>query len=143
MKLSAREMRELVELDALCFEPPINYTLRDIRAYTSGPGVVLLREYTPVRLIGFCLGDSETGQITTLDVHPDHRGKGLGRLLLGKMIEEFKRRKTTKAISQVAIDNEKSLRLHQKMGFEIKYILYGYYPNGSAAFELELPLNDK
>ena len=56
------------------------------------------------------------------------------------MIEELEACGVTRAISQIALDNLPSLLLHQNMGFEIRSILYGYYPDGSAAYELELPL---
>ncbi len=140
VKLARKEIEELVKLDALCFEPPINYSYRELEAYTSLPGAILLREYEGKNLIAYCLGDAGTGEIITLDVHPHRRGHGIGKRLLTRMLDELRARGVTQAISQVAIDNLPSLRLHQNLGFEIRYILYGYYPDGSAAFELVLPL---
>ena len=140
MKLTRREIQELVELDALCFEPPINYSYSEMKHYTGRPGAILLREYDGNQLTAFCLGDSKDGSIVTIDVHPGFRRHGLGRRLLERMIEELEACGVTRAISQIALDNLPSLLLHKNMGFEIRSILYGYYPDGSAAYELELPL---
>lgn len=141
MKLTRNEIQELVELDALCFEPPVNYSYRDLLAYTKSEGAILLTEREGERLIAYCLGDALDGTIVTLDVHPEYRRRGLGRLLLKRMIEEMHRRGVPQAISQIAIDNLASLELHKSFGFKFDSILYNYYPDGSAAWELVLPLN--
>lgn len=141
MKLTPHEIRELVELDALCFEPPLNYSYRDLLAYTKTEGAILLSEREGGKLIAYCLGDALEGTIVTLDVHPDYRRHGLGRKLLSRMIEEMRRRKVPRAISQIAIDNIPSIELHKSFGFKIESILYDYYPDGSAAWELVLDLS--
>ena len=140
MKLTRREINELVTLDTLCFTPPLNYSYEELAAYISPPDAILLRQYEGENIIAFCLGDASSGEIITLDVHPRHRGKGIGKKLLSAMLDEFRKRDVRQAISQVAIDNLPSIRLHQKLGFEIRCILFDYYPDGSAAFELVLSL---
>ena len=143
MNLERKEIKELVVLDALCFDPPINYTYRDMVLYTRHPAAVLLREYEGERLIAFCLGHADNGNIITIDVHPDYWRQGLGRRLLKAIIEEFRSRSVPFAVSQIALDNLPSLTLHQSLGFEIRHVLYGYYSDGSAAYELALPLSPK
>jgi ribosomal protein S18 acetylase RimI-like enzyme len=141
MNLTRKEIKELVVLDALCFDPPINYTFRDMKLYTRHPEAVLLREYDGERLIAFCLGHADNGNIITIDVHPDHRRHGLGGKLLKTILKEFRSRGVPFAVSQIALDNLSSLTLHKNLGFEIRHILYGYYPDGSAAYQLVLPLS--
>jgi len=141
MKLTPHEIQELVVLDALCFEPPLNYSYRDLLAYTKFEGAILLREREGERLIAYCLGDALDGTILTLDVHPEYRRRGLGRRLLSGMIEEMRKRKAPCAVSQIAIDNLSSLELHKNLGFKFVSILYDYYPDGSAAWEMELDLS--
>jgi len=140
MKLAKKEIQELAELDALCFKPPINYSFRDIVFYTKPDHALLIRRYSGKKLIAFCLGSIKDGSIVTIDVHPDFRRRGLGRLLLEEIIEEFKKRGVRRAVSQIALDNLPSLKLHKELGFVITHILYGYYPDGSAAYELVLDL---
>jgi len=140
MKLTKEEIMELVHLDGLCFEPPICYNYRDMTNYVRRKGAILIRKRKGKKLIAFCLGDSSGGNIITVDVHPDYRRQGLGRQLLSEMLGRFRALGISKAVSQIAIDNIPSLRLHKSLGFEIRHILYGYYPDGSGAFELVLPL---
>ena len=140
MKLTKEEIMELVHLDGLCFEPPICYTYRDVTNYIRRKGATLLRKRKGEKLIAFCLGDSSDGNIITVDIHPDYRRQGLGRQLLSEMLEKFRALGVSKAVSQIALDNIPSLSLHKSLGFEIRHILYGYYPDGSGAFELVLPL---
>lgn len=140
MKFTRKEIKDLVALDALCFKPPINYGYRDLAFYTNQPDAVLLREYKENRLIAFCLGHANSGNVITIDVHPEYRRHGLGRKLLKGILKEFYSRKTPFAVSQIALDNLPSLKLHQDLGFEIRHILYGYYPDGSAAYELVRPV---
>ncbi|MBN1902625.1 GNAT family N-acetyltransferase [Candidatus Sumerlaeota bacterium] len=141
MKLTRKEIKDMVALDALCFDPPINYVFRDLAIYTGVKNAVLIREYEGERLIAFCLGDADSGNIITIDVHPDFRRRGLGRKLLKTILDEFKSRKTSFAISQIALDNLPSIKLHQDFGFEIRQILHEYYADGKSAYELVLPLN--
>jgi len=105
MNLSKKEIKELVELDARCFDPPINYSSRDIKFYTLHPEAILLREYEKKTLIAYCLGNAKDGNIITIDVHPLYRRRGLGRRLLVQMLREFRARNIAQAISQIALDN--------------------------------------
>jgi [ribosomal protein S18]-alanine N-acetyltransferase len=141
MKLSQEKIKKLVEMDALCFDPPINYSYEDLDHYTGKPGALLIEKSdNEGELIAFCLADTEDGNITTIDVHPDHRRKGLGRLLLCEILEKFRKTGVPEAVSQIAVDNIASLQLHKNLGFKIEYILDAYYPDGSSAYELVLPL---
>lgn len=50
---------------------------------------------------------------------PVHQGRGIGRQLLGRLIEEAKGHTDCETIvATLATDNRAGLELHQKMGFE-------------------------
>lgn len=55
-----------------------------------------------------------------LSVYLDHEqtGRGLGPALYGKIIDEIRERGFHTAIGGIAIPNEPSRRLHEKLGFE-------------------------
>lgn len=55
----------------------------------SLPGYVALVDG---ELAGYCFGDRETGEIAVLALLPVHEGQGIGKALLGLMVEEFKAR---------------------------------------------------
>lgn len=51
-------------------------------------------------------------------VHRDHRGKGLGRTLLQKLIQQARAQGLHLMVGVIDSDNEVSIALHRQMGFE-------------------------
>lgn len=41
-------------------------------------------------VVGFCSGDAETGEVLVLAVLPEYEGKGVGRRLLGEVVDELR-----------------------------------------------------
>jgi len=52
-------------------------------------------------------------------VHPEHQGKGLGRLLLSQLIEEARRIGKHVMVAGIESQNHASLHLHRQLGFTI------------------------
>ncbi|RJG01477.1 GNAT family N-acetyltransferase [Noviherbaspirillum sedimenti] len=52
-----------------------------------------------------------------LYIHKDHRGKGLGFSLMGRLIELAKEQQYHTIIGGIDMDNAASIALHQKLGF--------------------------
>jgi L-amino acid N-acyltransferase YncA len=85
---------------------------------------------------------------TTVYVHKDFVGKGIGSTLYGELINRLKKTSKAVAIGGISLPNEASVRLHEKMGFKNvgilknigrkfnKWISVGYW-------ELELIKNDE
>jgi len=53
----------------------------------SLPGYVGVSEG---KIIGYCFGDSEAGEIVVLALLPEYESKGVGKVLLDQMIESFR-----------------------------------------------------
>lgn len=53
----------------------------------SSPGHVAQVEG---RIIGYCFGDRDSGEIIVLAMLPEWEGKGIGKVLLARMIEDFR-----------------------------------------------------
>lgn len=53
----------------------------------SLPGYVAIVEG---KMIGYCFGDSTTGEVVVLALLPDYENKGIGKALLSLVIENFK-----------------------------------------------------
>ena len=74
-------------------------------------------------------GDS--GDIQTIAVTPEHRGKGLGSLLMRALLDEAGARGVDTIFLEVRADNEVALGLYERLGFEPIDRRRGYYqPDG-------------
>lgn len=57
--------------------------------------------------------------IRYIAIDPNYQGKGVGLLLYKKLIEKCKKKNIHNIQSLINLDNPKSLRLHEKLGFKI------------------------
>lgn len=76
--------------------------------------------------VGFWLAAGEA-HISTIAVHPDVRRRGLGELLLVKVIETALARGADFVTLEVRASNQAAQRLYEKYGFERKGERKGYY----------------
>lgn len=75
-------------------------------------------------------GLSVTGDdawINNVAVVPAQRGKGLGRRLVGDLLDEAARRGAATVALEVAVDNAPAQRLYDSYGFEQIGVRRGYY----------------
>jgi ribosomal protein S18 acetylase RimI-like enzyme len=57
------------------------------------------------------------GAIQNLGITPEHRGRGLGGLLMIKALEGFQRAGLSRAFLEVTSDNTTAIRLYRRLGF--------------------------
>jgi ribosomal protein S18 acetylase RimI-like enzyme len=78
----------------------------------------------------------------TVVVHPDHQGKGLGKLLFEELLKEVKEnRKDILRIELIAREsNIKAIELYKKMGFAAEGRLEGRIANPDGTFEADIPM---
>jgi ribosomal protein S18 acetylase RimI-like enzyme len=89
------------------------------------PGATWLLTYreNPTAAVDFCgtiqgIRDSAgLGAIQNLGVTPDHRGHGLGRLLLMKALAGFQQAGLKQAFLEVTAQNAGAIHLYQQVGF--------------------------
>jgi ribosomal-protein-alanine N-acetyltransferase len=140
--ISDPEIRELLQLEKLCFPPPDNYDTRTLRMFLSLNGSGLLRwrqnEHSPV--VAFHLFNCLAGELITLDVHPEFRNRGIGSELLKKSLGKLREMSHPVAHCQISVNNAASLALHRKFGFQIRKILKNYYGPGRNAYLLSAML---
>ena len=72
--------------------------------------------------------------ISTIAVHPDWRGKGLGELLLLTAMEKALELKGSTVTLEVRPSNRVAQRLYHKYGFRFKGVNRGYYRDGEDAW---------
>jgi ribosomal protein S18 acetylase RimI-like enzyme len=55
--------------------------------------------------------------ISRLAVHPEHQNKGIGRSLIGRLLEDFRRRGIPQITVNTQLQNPHSHRLYRSLGF--------------------------
>jgi ribosomal protein S18 acetylase RimI-like enzyme len=85
------------------------------------PGTLLLHGDRIVGFLNVSVDDEDpsAGEIGGLGLLPAYRGRGLGKLLLERAIEELASRHVQSFRLTVAAANETALRLYRRSGFEI------------------------
>ena len=74
------------------------------------------------RLVGFLVGFlsqrlADTGYVHYAGVHPDYRGRGIGRELYRRFGDEVRRRGGTRLLAETGTWNVKSIAFHRGLGF--------------------------
>jgi len=82
--------------------------------------------------------DRLRGYIGMLAVSKDHRGKGIGRKLAIRAIEELKKHGAEEVVLEAEITNVAALKLYEKLGFVKDKRLPKYYMSGIDALRLKL-----
>jgi ribosomal-protein-alanine N-acetyltransferase len=82
----------------------------------------------------------DEAHISTIAVHPQWRGRGLGELLLLSLLEQGAKRGMQRATLEVRVSNESAQGLYHKLGFEIAGRQKRYYSdNNEDAFIMVTP----
>jgi peptide alpha-N-acetyltransferase len=83
------------------------------------------------------------GYIAMLAISSSHRKRGLGTILVEKVIERLKEAGAHEVVLETEEDNGASLRLYRRLGFVRTKHLHRYYLNGKGAFRLVRVLRDR
>jgi GNAT superfamily N-acetyltransferase len=68
--------------------------------------------------------ESGLGAIQNLGVVPEHRGRGLGIVLMDRALRGFRQIGLTRAFLEVTADNRDAIRLYERMGFSVVKTVY-------------------
>jgi ribosomal-protein-alanine N-acetyltransferase len=165
--MSLSDIAQVVEVDRLSFPMPWSARsyLFEISDNKAGHMIVLeaMPETPPARGLmgmfqrlggqnsqstivgygGFWLIDGEA-HVSTIAVHPDHRGRSLGEVLLAGMLSRGIALKAEYSVLEVRVSNESAINLYRKYGYEIVGQRKRYYrDNDEDAFLMHLaPLDE-
>lgn len=98
------------------------------------PDLVLVMRSSSGEIAGFTVGllgaSRAEGWVLSIDVNPEHRGKGIGRALLDGLIASFDRLVVNQITAIIAHSNAASRDLFQSASFELKGEEEGYFGAG-------------
>jgi ribosomal-protein-alanine N-acetyltransferase len=70
---------------------------------------------------------TDEAHVSTIAVHPQYRGRGLGEMLFGAMVDRAIELNCKKVTLEVRVSNERAMRLYHKYEFEIVNRRKNYY----------------
>ena len=134
-----RDAADMAALDKLCFASP--WSLASFEQELNGNKLALYiaAEDEDEGLIGYAglWAVVDEGHITNIAVHPDYRNRGLGTLLLGRLIAVSEAGGVVPHTLEVRPSNTAALALYRKFGFQEEGRRKGYYEdNGEDALIL-------
>jgi [ribosomal protein S18]-alanine N-acetyltransferase len=128
------DIETLYRIDHICFAPGIAYSKAELRYYLQHPrSLTVVAETETKAIAGFCTGRLHSregalfGHIITIDVLPDARRQGVGRMLLWAVEEHFLAKAAHSIRLEVAIDNLQAQTFYQAMGYARIGMIPGYY----------------
>jgi [ribosomal protein S18]-alanine N-acetyltransferase len=136
--LALADLEDVLAIDALAFPTPTKASL--FRHELTGNAMANYQALTGengrfLGYAGYWLLANE-GHISTIAVHPDWRGRGLGELLLLNMLHLQCQQQAILSTLEVRRSNRTAQALYQKYGYELVGERRRYYKNGEDALLL-------
>ena len=101
----------------------------------TGENVVFVVRDEIGAVLGFCWivlfdpGTGLEGEVAEVYVSPEHRGRGIGDLLMEQAVRLFRERRVTLGYVWTREDNEAAVRLYRSAGFEPnRQLVLTWYP---------------
>ena len=86
------------------------------------------------------LGLARKGHIVSIAVREQHRGKGVGTMLMRASQEAMVSKAATESYLEVRVTNSEAIALYQRLGYKVSSRLEAYYKDGEAALVMASPL---
>ncbi len=135
--LKTDDIERLVEIDEICFPDEIvfdkdffEYLLTDPREKAA----IAITESE--KIIGFIITliFEEIAEIATIDILPEFRRKGLGKLLMEETEKRLKNKEVQMILLQVAENNTGAIEFYENLGYIKVEKIPDYYPPNISAF---------
>ena len=112
--------------------------LATVQSGFRGENVVFAVRDEIDEVIGFCWivlfdpGTGLEGEVAEVYVSPEHRGRGIGEMLINRAVRLFRERGVTLGYVWTRPDNDAAVRLYRSAGFEPnRQVVLTWYPNDS------------
>lgn len=144
-----RDVDVIQVIEQMCFLPDQAFTRRQIRNLIANPRVQCAVAVADEAVIGWSVTMTRqhrrrrSGRVYNLAIHPDHRGRGAGRLLLDHAIAQLRAAGVGRVYLEVATTNRQAQSLYERAGFGLVRILRNYYGDGEHGLSLCLPLDHR
>lgn len=134
-QFKAEDMFSVLKLASTVLSEQYNPTLFTYLYETCPWGLWTAHQYQ--RIVGFIIGVPFTNsfaKILMIGVHPSVQRKGIGSLLLTKILTIFQQHNISIIELEVAVNNKKAIQFYQKHNFKITEEYAHFYQNGDNAY---------
>lgn len=142
---AAREdLDALFALDQRCFRPGIAYSKTELRYFLFHVRSVSVVAEDDEAIAGFAIVEFQLeqgrriGHIVTIDVAPEQRRRGVGRLLMDALLSTCRETKAESIRLEVAVDNEPALAFYKTFGFVETGRIRAFYMSKLDALTMQL-----
>ena len=127
-RMNETHVAAVAALEKLCFADP--WSANSIASELNNPLALWLVAVEDGDLIGYIGSQSVMGESDMMNVavHPDHRRKGLGEMLVLALCEALSGENTSLAL-EVRSSNAPAISLYEKLGFVQVGLRRNYYRN--------------
>jgi ribosomal-protein-alanine N-acetyltransferase len=88
------------------------------------------------------LGLARKGHIVSIAVKDQHRGKGVGTLLVKASQDAMVKKDASESYLEVRVTNDEAISLYQRLGYTVTSRLEAYYKDGEAALVMATKLGE-
>ena len=127
-KMSVEDLHVVEEMERILFSSPWSYEdfLYELNENAFSHNFVVEDHNEIVGYVGLWIMYDQS-QITTIGVHPSYQRKGIGSMMMKKMIEESLAHQCLNMSLEVRVSNDKAISLYKKYGFETVALRKNYY----------------
>ncbi len=129
-KATLEDLKMVNTIETLCFKDG-SYPLFVLRQFFDISENYFLIAEENNEILGYALGNitSKTKQswILSLGVHPNARGKQIGKKLTKQLLQKLEENNTTATFLTVHPDNKSAIKIYEDLGFKIASISDNYY----------------
>jgi len=132
----------IIEIESVAFSEEDRFSARQIKRLIENPRAVVLVAQRDSEILGWSVALVRThrrwrsGRIYGVAVAHSAKGQGIGRALVGSLIEHLESRSITRVYLEVRADNTPALTLYESLGFEPIAILADYYADDVHALRM-------
>lgn len=116
---------------------PQPWPFQAFERFLEEPGFLIAQRGSAI--IGYVVADtveqygSTVGHVKDIAVHPDDRGRGVGKRLLERALSALSAQGVRRVRLEVRETNDRAISLYEEFGFEPRHRVAGYYDDGEDA----------
>jgi len=136
--IDIRDLDTLLRLNLRCFRNGENYTKHTFNYLLTQPQSLGFAAVTPTGdVVGFVLimnNPDGAAHITTIGVAPEHRQRGIAKMLITHVDHALVRRDVSTIVLEVRVGNTAAQELYLSNGYTVAQRMGKYYSNGEDGY---------